>query len=203
MNPDQSHLLRAETTWFHLFRTMFSQGDVAKMGPYAFTVYCAIKAHANFNTGEAFPGIPLIAQLTGISKSQVKRTLDVLDELGYLSIDRSHRKNHYTLREKIAIEDADGHPTAIATWDYLPLTVQEAMNDLRNVLVTGDFAGAKIIQIQHLTVNVNSGSGTQINLDMSRVGDPATKEEIKDIVRQAARQGDQIMVLDGELAEQF
>lgn len=193
----QPDMFNAETTWFHLFHTMFTNGDVAKVGPYAFTVYCAIKAHTNFGTGQAFPGIERIMELTGISRAQVKRVLDVLEEAGYLHIAReTGRKNKYTLREKVAITDAYGRPAAVATWDYLPRTVSETVADLRNVLVTGDFAGAKIVQIQHLTVNVNNVSGNQVNVNLAQATDPATKREIKEIIKQAAKQGDTVHVID-------
>lgn len=196
----QQDMFNAETTWFHLFRTMFTNGDIRTIGPYAFTIYCSIKAHASFHTGEAFPGVDKLVELTGISAAQVKRVLTVLETAGYLSIEKKGRKNYYTLREKVAIQDAHGRPAAVATWDYLPKSVQDAMADLRNVLVTGDFAGAKIVQIQHLTVNVNSGSGTQINVDMSK-SDAATKDEIKQIIAQAVKQGGSINVTEDE--EQF
>lgn len=197
MDDHQPDLFNAETTWFHLFRTMFTNGDVKQIGPYAFTIYCAVKAHASFHTGEAFPGIDKLVELTGISPAQVKRVLATLEASGYLNISKVGRRNHYTLREKVAIQDAHGRPAAVATWDYLPGTVKDTVADLRNVLVTGDFAGAKIVQIQHLTVNVNTGSGTQINVDMSKT-DPATKDEIKAIIKQAARHGDPITVQDDE-----
>lgn len=59
------------------------------------------------------------------------------------------------MREKIEIRDAAGRPAAVATWDYLPGGVREAVADLKNVLVTGEFEGAKIVHIERLQVNVN------------------------------------------------
>ncbi len=153
----QAELFSAETTWFHVFRTMISSGDMARMGPHAFTVYCVIKAHANFSTGRAFPGIETIVEKSGISERQVKRELQTLEQFGYITKSRVGRHNEYTLREKVQITDGDGRPTAEATWDYLPASVRETVADLRNVLVTGDFAGAKIVKIDHLHVQINQG----------------------------------------------
>lgn len=192
----QDDLFSAETTWFHLFRTMFTSGDVKKVTPFGFTVYCAIKAHTSFQTGESFPSYDRLVSLTGISESQVKRVLKELAEAGYVTITKKGRKNHYTLREKVAIQDEHGRPAAVATWDYLPGTVKDTVADLKNVLVTGDFAGAKIVQIQHLTVNVNNGSGTQVNVDMSKVSDAATKDEVKKIIEQATRQAGRVVLID-------
>lgn len=200
--PDrQQELFNAETTWFHLFRTMFTNGDVKKIGPFAYTIYGAIKSHASFRTGESFPSIERLMDITGISRSQVKRVLEVLEQAGYLSVEKKGRKNHYTLREKVVIQDGHGRPAAVATWDYLPGTVQETVADLKNVLVTGDFNGAKIVNIQHLTVNVNNGSGTQINVDMSKVTDVVTKDEFKEIFKQAAKQAEVVVIYDPDTEE--
>ena len=49
----QQELFKAETAWFHIFKTMIDNGDVARMGPYAVTVYLVIKSHTNFATGRA------------------------------------------------------------------------------------------------------------------------------------------------------
>lgn len=200
MDQGQQDLFNAETTWFHVFRTMFVHGDVAKMGPSAYACYCAIKVHASFATGESFPGHDRIAELAGVSPSTIKRHLGKLVELGYVTVTLKGRKNHYKLREKIAIQDAHGRPSAVATWDYLPASVQAAVADLKHVLVTGEVGNAKIVHIQHITVNVNNGSGTQINVDMSKV-DPSMKDEIKEMIKTAARTGKNVTLQDDDLEE--
>lgn len=81
----QTELFNAETTWFHIFRTMIANGDTAKMGPHAFTVYAVIKAHTNFSTGRAFPSIELISEKSGISVAQIKRELKTLEEMDYVT----------------------------------------------------------------------------------------------------------------------
>lgn len=162
----QAELFKAETTWFHVFRDMVESGDVAKMGPHAVTVYLVIKAHANFSTGRAFPALETVVEKSGISESQVKRSIKTLEELGYVSKEKKGRNNIYTLREKVQVTDEHGRPTAMATWDYLPSSVSHAMADLKNVLMTGDLGGAKIVHIERLNVNLqvnNSGGNIQIN----------------------------------------
>lgn len=72
--------LRAQTQWFHVFRAMIDQGDVARIGPHAFTVYAVIKAHANFDHGLSKPGIQRISEQSGVSQAQVKRALGVLEK---------------------------------------------------------------------------------------------------------------------------
>lgn len=162
----QQELFKAETTWFHVFKDMIDSGDVSKMGPFAFTVYAVIKAHTNFSTGHAFPAIETISEKSGISIAQVKREMKLLVEHGYITKEKSGRHNVYRLREKVQITGEDGNPAAVATWDYLPSSVQHAVADLKNVMISGDIAGAKIVHIERLNVQINTGNNnsiTQIN----------------------------------------
>ena len=99
----QQELFKAETAWFHIFKTMIDNGDVARMGPYAVTVYLVIKSHTNFATGRAFPALETIAEKSGVSLAQVKRELKTLEKFGYITTEKKGRSNHYTLREKIEI----------------------------------------------------------------------------------------------------
>lgn len=158
----QGELFKAETTWFHVFRDMIESGDVAKMGPHAVTVYLVIKAHTNFSTGRAFPALETLAEKSGISESQVKRSITKLEKLGYIGKEKKGRSNIYTLREKVQVTDEYGRPAAVATWDYLPSSVSHAMADLKNVLMTGELGGAKIVHIERLNVQINNGPGTAI-----------------------------------------
>ena len=74
----QQELFKAETAWFHIFKTMIDNGDVARMGPYAVTVYLVIKSHTNFATGRAFPALETIAEnlayLSHRSSASLKRS---------------------------------------------------------------------------------------------------------------------------------
>lgn len=163
--PTADASFRAETTWFHVFRSMFSSRDAARMGPYAVTVYLVIKAHANFNTGNSFPSIDVIVDETGISKSQVIRVLKVLETFGYLKRTKAGRKNEYRLREKVSIRDGRGQQAAVATWDYLPTTVQAAMADLKNLMLSGDFSGSRVVHIERLQINVTHAGRDVITLN--------------------------------------
>ena len=175
----QTELFSAETTWFHIFRNMIANGDVAKMGPYAFATYCVIKAHTNFSTGMAFPSIDLIAEKTGISLAQVKRELKTLEAMDYLTKEKKGRSNHYQLRERLEIQDAHGRPQAVATWDYLPSGVQAAIAELKNAIVSGNLGGgSRVVHIEQFTVNIHTGSGPQINLSPTA----ATAKDHKNLV---------------------
>ena len=152
----------AETAWFHLFRAMIVGGGVREMGPVPFTVYCVIKSHVDFATGQAFPSVPRIQELTGCSKSTVLRSLKTLEDLGYLTKQKQGRKNIYTLREKIDFVDDQGRPSAVATWDYIPRSVQMAQAELKNFMLDGK-TDCQIIHINQLNLQLNFAPDCSIN----------------------------------------
>jgi DNA-binding transcriptional ArsR family regulator len=165
VEPQELFALEAQTQWFHVFKSMIDQGDVAKIGPHAFTVYAVIKAHTNYSSGVAFPGIDLISEKSGVSPAQIKRELRVLEEAGYITREKVGRSNRYTLREKIQVTDEHGRPHAVATWDYVPSGVKRAVTDLNNFLVAGELAGTRVVHIERLSMQINvGGENTQINL---------------------------------------
>lgn len=180
----QPELFKAETTWFHIFKDMIDSGDMAKLEGSAVKVYLVVKSYTNFSTGRAFPAIETIAEKAGLSEAQVKRCLAALEELGYISKTKEGRRNIYTLREKVQVLDGQGRPAAVATWDYLPSTVGHAVADLKNVLVTGELAGAKIVHIERLNVQVISGTnnyGIQFNeADLAKLP-PEMRDQLEKI----------------------
>lgn len=172
--------LQAETSWFHLFRCMIESGDAREMGPSPFMVYCVIKSHTNFSTGRAFPSIQTIVDKSGLSKSSVLRALKVLGEFGYLTVEKKGRNNVYRLREKVTMNDGEGRPAAVATWDYLPTSIKAAQAELRNFLLEGKTDGLQVIQIEvlHLNVQINQGEGgnTQANFSPDALRDPRIRK---------------------------
>ena len=186
MSTQQNELFKAETAWFHIFKTMIDNGDVAKMGPYAVTVYLVIKSHTNFSTGRAFPALETISEKSGVSLAQVKRELKTLEKLGYISTEKRGRSNNYTLREKIEIRDDAGRPSAVATWDYLPASVSAAVADLKNVMMTGDTSGARVVHIERLTVNIANAGGVVLNINDTKI--PAdVRAKIEELLRGVKR----------------
>jgi DNA-binding transcriptional ArsR family regulator len=168
MTKHQAELFSAETTWFHVFKDMIDNGDMARLDGSAIKVYLVVKSFTNFSTGRAFPAIELISEKSGLSDSQVMRCLKSLEEAGYISKSKSGRHNIYTLREKVTIKDDTGRPQAVATWDYIPNSVRDAVADLKHVMVSGDLGGAKIVNIENLTVNMNiihGDNSTQVNFN--------------------------------------
>lgn len=58
-------------------------------------VYVCIKSFMNKETKECFPSLETIVDLSGISKPTVRKSIDKLKELGYISVRREGRKNVY------------------------------------------------------------------------------------------------------------
>lgn len=162
----QSELFKAETTWFHVFKDMIDSGDMATLDGSSIKVYLVIKSYTNFSTGRAFPALELIASKAGLSERQVMRCLIELEKLGYISKEKTGRHNTYTLREKVSIKDSEGRPQAVATWDYIPNSVKDAMAELKHAVITGEMVGGKVIHIENLVLNVMTGdNSTQVNIN--------------------------------------
>lgn len=171
--------IKAETQWFHVFKDMVDSGDLAKLAGSSIKVYLAIKAHANYSHGASFPGVDLLAKEAGLSSVQVMRCLKELEDSGYLSKTKVGRSNVYKLREKITILDDNEQKTAVATWDYVPSAVKNAVADLKNVVLTGDLGGAKIVTIEKLQVQVLTVTGdNNIVLQAGEAGADATLEKL-------------------------
>jgi len=185
-------LFSAETTWFHVFKSMIESGDAARLGGTVFLVYCVIKAHTNFKNGAAFPAIETIRGKAGLSKSQVLRALQTLEDNGYLTREKHGRQNVYTLREKVTMTDPQGRPAAVATWDYLPATVEAARAELRHFLLTGDDQAPQIIHIDRLVIenlNVQVGDHNQLQagdhnhlVNISDIVDPELREKARQLI---------------------
>jgi len=185
MQEKQIPLFKAETTWFHIFRHMIESGDMATMGGACFMIYSTIKAYTDWNTGQSFPKMELIAEKTGLSERQVIRGLKKLEEMGYVKKEKQWRENVYTLREKVTIKNEEGRPAAEATWDYLPTSIKAAQAELKNFLMTGDKTKTSVIHIKQVIFNFNTqnimegGVGTQNNnsLDLSNM--PQIKSRVE------------------------
>jgi len=161
----QAELFKAETTWFHVFKDMIDSGDMARLDGSAIKVYLVIKSYTNFSTGRSFPALDLVASKAGLSGRQVMRCLTELEKAGYITKHKSGRHNVYTLREKVSIKDSEGRPQAVATWDYIPNSVRDAVAELKHATVTGEMIDGRVIHIENLVLNVSTGDSTQININ--------------------------------------
>lgn len=82
--------------------TALSILQIKELGKTSFSVYCVILKHRNTKTNECFPSINTISKESGISVNTVKKTINNLEENGYLSINSGMRgtaNNYYFPKE--------------------------------------------------------------------------------------------------------
>jgi DNA-binding transcriptional ArsR family regulator len=190
--PKQNELFSVETTWFHVFNAMVHSGELAKISGSTVKVYLVVKAHTGFATGSSFPSLETIAQLSGVTSRQVMRALSELEEKGYIRKEKKGRSNIYTLREKVPFMDDAGETTHVATWDYIPGTVKHTVAELKNVAISGDFAGAKLVHIDTLTINIANQGGTIVNINAGDASGEA-KEKSRKIREHALKSAKDIL----------
>jgi hypothetical protein len=175
---------QAETTWFHLFKAMIHNGDIARIGTHAFTVYVVIKGYTDFNTGQAFPSIHFICEKSGISDKQVRRSLEILEEYKYITKQKIGRNNVYVLREKIEMTDHTGRPVAVATWDYIPNCINAARAELKNFLMSGNISIGQIVHIDTVNMNIQINQGganiqNNIHADLEKISHSGMREFLR------------------------
>ncbi|MDF5937578.1 helix-turn-helix domain-containing protein [Pseudomonas aeruginosa] len=143
---------------------MIDQGDVARIGPHAFTVYAVIKAHANFDHGLSKPGIQRISEQSGVSQAQVKRALGVLEK--QVSLQRKSSADPITTcyAKRSEVTEA-GLPHTVVTREYVPDRAQQTVNELKKALIAGDLASTRTLNIERLNIQINlAGGNSQIDL---------------------------------------
>ena len=205
-NTAPKEQLRAQTTWFHVFKSMVESGDVAKMGSGPVAIYLVIKAYTNWRDGKAFPSTKTICEKAVMGRASVMIHIKTLEDFGYLRRESGRaggRVNLYTLREKVELKNSStGEPEAVASWDYLPSTVKTAVQEIRNVALKGDFQGVQLINIERLYINVkNLAQGhdvTQVNAEIDAIQDPELREQFKRFYAQAVTREQQMLLEAGE-----
>lgn len=102
-------------------RDLFASGIVAEIGVNAYAVWSAIKYHANFQTGEAWPGMRRLGELVGLSKSAVDRAVDALEKAHMLRVTKREkgRGQTYVARERMAVKIGERTICTIVM-DYVP-----------------------------------------------------------------------------------
>lgn len=121
-------------------RDLFASGMVAEIGVNAYAVWHAIKFYADFNTGEAFPGMRTIGQKLGLSPMTVQRAIEKLTEAKMLRVIKPASKRRgqtYIAREKLAIRIGNTVLCTIVV-DYVPSSLRLKLNKIEQALTTGE-----------------------------------------------------------------
>lgn len=133
-------------------RDMFASGMVAEIGVNAYAVWHGIKYYADFETGEAFPGMRALGKKLGISQPTVQRAIERLVESKLVRIAKPHTKRRgqtYIARERMAVRIGSRLLCTIVV-DYVPNTMRQRLSRIQNALATGEhdqeaFAEVEII----------------------------------------------------------
>jgi len=132
-------------------RDLFASGIVAEIGVNAYAVWHAIKYYADYNTGEAFPGMRAIGEKLGISKDTVQRAIESLATAKLVRIVRAHSKRRgqtYIARERMSVT-VGGQVLCTIVLDYVPERLRGQVKRLADAISTGGdpeaFAEVEII----------------------------------------------------------
>ena len=133
-------------------RDLFASGMVAEIGVNAYAVWQAIKYYADYNTGEAFPGMRTLGQKLGISHPTVQRAIKSLEAAKLLRVSKAHSKRKgqtYIARERLRVTLGNTVLCTIIV-DYVPNTLRQRLNRIEQSLTTGErdpeaFAEVEII----------------------------------------------------------
>lgn len=119
-----------DTTYHTQQRDMFGSGLAAEIGVNAFAVWHAIKSHADYQTGVAWPGIRRLMALTGLSTDPVQAAIKKLVTHHLLRISKRGCKNKYIARERMDVRVGNVVICAIAI-DFVPATMRERLTKLK------------------------------------------------------------------------
>lgn len=121
-------------------RDLFASGVVAEIGVNAYAVWSAIKYHADFQTGEAWPGMRRLGELVGLSKSAVDRAVDTLEKAKMVRVVKGanrRRGQTYIARERMAVRIGSRILCTIVI-DYVPAKLRGQLRQLENALQSGE-----------------------------------------------------------------
>lgn len=136
-----------DTTYHTIQRDMFTSGLAAQIGAAAFAVWNAIKVHADFDDGTAYPSIRTIGEATGLGNATVLRAIETLEGAHLLrkvapgwpsnpakgTKGRSHR---YIARERLDVR-LGRRVLCTVVVDYIPTQMQKRLQALKKALVAG------------------------------------------------------------------
>ena len=117
-------------------RDLFESGLVAEIGANAFVVWMALKHHADFQTGRAFPGVRRIAELVGLNKDTVSRCLHALEDAKLLRSAARGRGKAYVARERLDVRLGDVVACHVVV-DYVPAKLRQKLIGMEHALETG------------------------------------------------------------------
>lgn len=131
---------RIDSTFGTFQRDMFESGLVSEIGANCFVIWIAIKTHADFNTGKAWPSIRRIAEITGLSDKTVQKALKELQAAHLLKIVQTgnqRQSTRYIARERLDVRLGNRLLCRIVM-DYIPSQIKANMHKIQETLKSGE-----------------------------------------------------------------
>lgn len=131
-------------------RDLFTSGFVAEIGANAFTIWNAVKAYADFATGQAYPGMRRLGNDVGLSPATVKRAVDILIANKLLRVVDGHTKKKgqtYIARERLSIRFGEVLICTIVV-DYVPSKIKDKLRNIKEALRVGESSGDLFAQVE-------------------------------------------------------
>lgn len=174
---------QVDTSFETLQRDIFASGMAATIGMNAFGVWIAIKSHADYNTGECWPGIRRLADLTGLAVGTVQKAIQTLVDAKLLRVVSSgsgRRSNRYVARERLDVKLGERVLCTIVI-DYVPARLRGQLDDIANALANGEgspdaFAACEIIPGDGFIWDAAAGV-LRANIPYSQIPEPAVDPE--------------------------
>lgn len=143
---------RIDTSFQTVQRDLFSSGMAAQIGMNAFGVWLAIKSHADFKTGEAWPGLRRLAALTGLAVGTVSNAVQILIDARLLRVvgevkGRGNKGRKYVACERIDVRIGDRILCTIVL-DYVPARLRQNISAIDQALRAGEPAPETFAQCE-------------------------------------------------------
>jgi hypothetical protein len=121
-----------DTSYTTAQQDLFASGLAAQIGPAAYTLWNAIKQHADNATGESDPGMRRLAQMTGMGLGTVSDSVKILERnrlLRVLEKGKGKAGTRYIARERMDIKVGK---TVICTIviDYIPWHIGKRIQEI-------------------------------------------------------------------------
>lgn len=131
---------KIDSTFGTFQRDMFESGLAAEIGANGFILWVAIKTHADFNTGVAWPSIRRLAQITGLADKTVQKVIKELESANLLRIVKSGNQRastRYIARERLDVRLGNKLLCRIVI-DYVPQAIKQQLHKISETLKTGE-----------------------------------------------------------------
>ena len=189
-----------DTTYQTQQRDMFTSGLAASIGVNAFAVWHAIKSHADFQTGECWPGIRRLMDLTGLSTDPTQAAIKKLKAFHLLRVSKRGRRNHYVARERMDVRIGKRVICTVVI-DYIPALMRDKLAALKAAASEGlhdadVWAQVELLPGPGMTLNAESGN-YQSRMRVDEV--PETAAEIAGKVRKASKKKKKLKGLAEEM----